>query len=344
MTGKVFNDRNHEARDNSLIHFSKPKKSKKFGEKSIKLSKAYYIEDDNKLTLNYELLLPKKYIIKSQNDNNFIIVPLDIYSEFDQFVTDMNELGVSNFVEKFKLWFPNINKTPDRKDIYKLEKRDYIDNNNCLFLKINESLSIKNQFGEPINLDDITEEDELEVLIRFDGLLIYTHNFSSCFYIKELTVNQKDDNDLKFITDSEDDFNESDEDFDFECINNKEEKINPEEVSVLQQDEMEHESSIEDSGSDEHEELKEFIENKEKNVEDSKTNDTTQEDDKTIVPSKNIILPSENKIIKNNDPEPTDTLGPSETDSPSERERKYRELFNRTMMRKSEKSYDSFKS
>jgi len=331
MTGKIFSntDFEYEIRRNDIkFIFKKPK----FEGDKKKISKCYIEEDSSKLTINWIEKYLSPQIFHTNNDGTkFIDIPLTEDSNLHFFLTHMSETGKTFMYENSNEWF---NGQLDKLKIGKMEKTNYIINQesgDSLRLKLDES-KIFNENGEAVSIDKISKDSNISVTIRFDGLSFFKDlvtkksHFSSIYNIKELCVSKMEKKNINgfFDEDESDDDSENNE-----VVVVEEEKKIMENSVISELDEVsvatENVQELQGEESSVHVPIGEYLV---KNVEDTKTNETTQQDEKNIIPYKNLSKPTMEKDVETEETT-MQSLGWQEEDDEETKERKYRTLLNK---------------
>ena len=346
MTGKIFSNTNfeYEIRRNDIkFIFKKPK----YEDDKKKISKCYIEEDSSKLTINWIENNLSPQIFHTNNDSTkFIDIPLTEDSNLHYFLTHMSETGKTFMYENSNEWFSG---QLDKLKIGRMEKTNYIINQESgdfLRLKLDES-KIFNENCEAVSIDKISKDSNISVTIRFDGLSFFKDpvtkksHFSSIYNIKELCVSKREKNSIGIFTDDEDESEEDSENNEVVVV--EEEKIMENSV-ISELDEVsvatENVQELQGEESSVHVPIGEFLD---KNVEDTKTNETTQQDEKNLVPLKNLSKATMEKDVETEEPT-MQSLGWQEEDDEETKEKKYRALFNKYKDMKGEKSNTSIKS
>ena len=331
MTGKIFSntDFEYEIRRNDIkFIFKKPK----FEGDKKKISKCYIEEDSSKLTINWIEKYLSPQIFHTNNDGTkFIDIPLTEDSNLHFFLTHMSETGKTFMYENSNEWF---NGQLDKLKIGKMEKTNYIINQesgDSLRLKLDES-KIFNENGEAVSIDKISKDSNISVTIRFDGLSFFKDlvtkksHFSSIYNIKELCFSKRE---KKYINGFFDEDESDDDSENNEVVVVEEEKKIMENSVISELDEVsvatENVQELQGEESSVHVPIGEYLV---KNVEDTKTNETTQQDEKNIIPYKNLSKPTMEKDVETEETT-MQSLGWQEEDDEETKERKYRTLLNK---------------
>jgi len=311
MTTKVFNKRNYQTKDNSLIYYTNPKNINK----GILLSKAYYLEDDEKMPIYFETdpFRLSNPIHKTEKGNYYVNIRLDEFNQaFYEFVEELDELGKGKTWENCKKWF-GFDLDFDLIDSwYKTEIIPSSKGFNYMKLKLDsENLLVKNQFGSSVDLH-FPENSKLKVKLRYDGIAFYQQLYKPIFVVTEITYHQQNkvDDEDSFYT-HENSYptfklnnlgseTEPEEDYEFEKNNeedirklvHKNDEIKHSEESTKTDNEESDFGNNEESSSVKNEELSSNAEMEEVIVKNEEEYEEIQREDE------NQIL--ENEIIKQN--------------------------------------------
>lgn len=190
MTEKVFNNRNYQTKDNSLIQYATPKSVNK----GPLISRAHYLEDNEKLPIFFEteFFRNESGVITNEKGANFLIIPLDERNQaFFEFVEELDELGKGKTWENCKKWFGSQLELDLIDSWYKSDITPSSKGPNYLKLRLDlDNLFIKNQFGTLVDLHLINNA-KIKVKLHYQGIAYFQQIFKPIFKIVEITYYQQ---------------------------------------------------------------------------------------------------------------------------------------------------------
>jgi hypothetical protein len=189
MVGKLFHSSNSELKDNSKIHFSKPKIDKN----RVLKSDVFYMEEGKpKIEYQTDFFELVNGIQTSVSGLKYIDIPSNqVTGPFFDFVSEMDELVIGRVFQNRKKWFSeDMNLDQDTIDKYykNLLRNGKINGNSTTFirLRINPDVILKNHYGHKIDFDKIGADSKVQLKLLFDGLLFYHQLITPEYFIQEI--------------------------------------------------------------------------------------------------------------------------------------------------------------
>ena len=189
MVGKLFHSSNSELKDNSKIHFSKPKIDKN----GVLKSDIFYMEEGKpKIEYETDFFVLANGVQTSASGLKYVDIPSNQVTEpFFDFISEMDELSIGRVYQNRKKWFSEeMQLDQDTIDKYykNLLRNGKINGNSTTFvrLRVNPGVSVKNHYGHKMELDKIGEESKVKIKLIFDGLLFYHQLITSEYLIDEI--------------------------------------------------------------------------------------------------------------------------------------------------------------
>ena len=331
MTDKVFNLNNYATKDNTRIHYSRPKKS----DDGLKVSRATYIDGGDKMNICFETerIDLENGLNKKSDGNYYLDLKLDEKNQvFFEFMAELDELGASKTWEKSKEWF-GVQMDQDKIDnYYKNLLRSGKNSETYVRLNLNEkSVILKNQYGNQINIKNFETKSSVVVKIRYSGLSFYKQMFMPIYSIVQLTSYDSEektsydfynsDNELPDLVDnyledteknSQDEENKISQDEENKTSQDEKEETKVEEISVVNEVEVEVRHEVNDESGEEVlekvEDLGEFLK---ENVGERESDNVTQNE----IPVKKLLKSEELTLRDLPFDEPTTALDDDENDT-----------------------------
>jgi hypothetical protein len=185
MVGKLFHSSNSELKDNSKIHFSKPKIDKN----GVLKSEAYYLEEGKpRIEYKTDIFELSAGIQKSQSGVKYLDIPLnqETYPFFD-FMGEMDELAIGRVYQNRKKWFSeDMQLDQDTIDQYYKNLVRRGGNTTYVRLKVTSDVVAKNHYGHKLELEKVGVDNKVELRLLFDGLLFYQQLIIPEYVIQEI--------------------------------------------------------------------------------------------------------------------------------------------------------------
>lgn len=185
MVGKLFHSSNSELKDNSKIHFSKPK----IDRNGVLKSEAYYLEEGKpKIEYQTDIFELAAGIQKSTSGVKYLDMPLtQETSPFFDFMGEMDELAIGRVYQNRKKWFSE-DMQLDQDTIDQYYKNLVRRGGNITFvrLKVRSDVVSKNHYGHKLELDKVGVENKIQLRLLFDGLLFYNQLIIPEYVIQEI--------------------------------------------------------------------------------------------------------------------------------------------------------------
>jgi len=185
MVGKLFHSSNSELKDNSKIHFSKPKTNKN----GLLKSEAYYLEDGKpKIEYQTDIFELPNGIQKSASNVKYLDIPLtQETSPFFDFMGEMDELAIGRVYQNRKKWFSeDIQLDQDTIDQYYKNLVRRGGNTTFVRLKVTSDVIARNHYGHKLEFEQIGVENKVQLRLLFDGLLFYKQLIIPEYIIQEI--------------------------------------------------------------------------------------------------------------------------------------------------------------
>jgi len=185
MVGKLFHSSNSELKDNSKIHFSKPKLDKN----GVLKSEAYYLEEGKpRIEYQTDIFELSIGIQKSATGVKYLDIPLNQEtSPFFDFMGEMDELAIGRVYQNRKKWFSEeMQLDQDTIDKYYKNLVRRGGNTTYVRLKVTSEVVTKNHYGHKVELDKIGNENKVQLKLLFDGLLFYNQLIIPEYVIQEI--------------------------------------------------------------------------------------------------------------------------------------------------------------
>jgi hypothetical protein len=185
MVGKLFHSSNSELKDNSKIHFSKPKIDKN----GVLKSDAYYLEEGKpKIEYQTDIFELPTGIQKSTSGVKYLDIPLNQEtSPFFDFMGEMDELAIGRIFQNRKKWFSeDMQLDQDTIDQYYKNLVRRGGNTTYIRLKVTSDVVAKNHYGHKLEFDKVGGDNKVQLRILFDGLLFYNQLIIPEYIIQEI--------------------------------------------------------------------------------------------------------------------------------------------------------------
>jgi hypothetical protein len=185
MVGKLFHSSNSELKDNSKIHFSKPKIDKN----GVLKSEAYYLEEGKpKIEYQTDIFELRAGIQKSSSGLQYLDMPLtQETSPFFDFMGEMDELAIGRVYQNRKKWFSeDMQLDQDTIDQYYKNLVRRGGNTTYVRLKVISEVVAKNHYGHKLDFDKVGIDNKIQLRLLFDGLLFYNQLIIPEYVIQEI--------------------------------------------------------------------------------------------------------------------------------------------------------------
>jgi hypothetical protein len=185
MVGKLFHSSNSELKDNSKIHFSKPKIDKN----GVLKSEAYYLEEGKpRIEYKTDIFELSTGIQKSPSGVKYLDIPLNQEtSPFFDFMGEMDELAIGRVYQNRKKWFSeDMQLDQDTIDQYYKNLVRRGGNTTYVRLKVTSDVVAKNHYGHKLELEKVGVDNKVELRLLFDGLLFYQQLIIPEYVIQEI--------------------------------------------------------------------------------------------------------------------------------------------------------------
>ena len=172
MVGKLFHSSNSELKDNSKIHFSKPKIDKN----GVLKSEAYYLEEGKpRIEYQTDIFELPAGIQKLTSGVKYLDIPLNQEtSPFFDFMGEMDELAIGRIFQNRKKWFSeDMQLDQDTIDQYYKNLVRRGGNTTFVRLKVTSDVVAKNHYGHKLEFDKVGVDNKIQLRLLFDGLLFY---------------------------------------------------------------------------------------------------------------------------------------------------------------------------
>jgi hypothetical protein len=185
MVGKLFHSLNSELKDNSKIHFSKPKIDKNG---LLKSDVCYMEEGKPKIEYQTDIFELSAGIQKSASSVKYLDIPLNQEtSPFFDFMGEMDELAIGRVFQNRKKWFSeDIQLDQDTIDQYYKNLVRRGGNTTYVRLKVESDVVVKNHYGHKLELDKVGISNKVQLRLLFDGLLFYKQLIVPEYIIQEI--------------------------------------------------------------------------------------------------------------------------------------------------------------
>ena len=185
MVGKLFHSSNSELKDNSKIHFSKPKIDKN----GVLKSEVFYMEEGKpKVEYQTDIFELPAGIQKSASGIKYLEMPLNQEtSPFFDFMGEMDELAIGRVYQNRKKWFSeDMQLDQDTIDQYYKNLVRRGGNTTYVRLKLTSDVIIKNHYGHKLEFDKVGVDNKVQLRLLFDGLLFYQQLIIPEYVIQEI--------------------------------------------------------------------------------------------------------------------------------------------------------------
>ena len=185
MVGKLFHSSNSELKDNSKIHFSKPKIDKN----GVLKSEVFYMEEGKpKVEYQTDIFELTAGIQKSASGVKYLDMPLNQEtSPFFDFMGEMDELAIGRIFQNRKKWFSeDMQLDQDTIDQYYKNLVRRGGNSTFVRLKVTSDVVAKNHYGHKLELDKVGVDNKVQLRLLFDGLLFYQQLIIPEYVIQEI--------------------------------------------------------------------------------------------------------------------------------------------------------------
>jgi hypothetical protein len=193
MSSALFNSSNYATKNNEKIVLLRPKQ-----ENGSRISKVYYSQEDNELSISYETNKIKLLDGVTFNSNNEAILKVLIdenSQDLYEFVQEVDELNIHTIWKNSKTWFEKKKQIDLEiiddlfRSIIQVKKHQTI-----LRFKINREnlykLICTNQYGKIMVLKDLPVNAEIKLLLEIEGIKYTKNSFSTQYRIKKLKYYQ----------------------------------------------------------------------------------------------------------------------------------------------------------
>jgi hypothetical protein len=185
MVGKLFHSSNSELKDNSKIHFSKPKIDKN----GVLKSEAYYLEEGKpKIEYQTDIFDLPNGIQKSSSGVKYLDMPLNQEtSPFFDFMGEMDELAIGRVYQNRKKWFSeDMQLDQDTIDQYYKNLVRHGGNSTYVRFKVTSDAVAKNHYGHRMEFEKVGVDNKVQLRLLFDGLLFYNQLIIPEYVIQEI--------------------------------------------------------------------------------------------------------------------------------------------------------------
>jgi len=185
MVGKLFHSSNSELKDNSKIHFSKPRIDKN----GVLKSEAYYLEEGKpKIEYQTDIFELSSGIQKSASGVKYLDMPLtQETSPFFDFMGEMDELAIGRIFQNRKKWFSeDMQLDQDTIDQYYKNLVRRGGNTTYVRLKVTSDVVAKNHYGHKLEFEKVGVDNKVQLRLLFDGLLFYNQLIIPEYVIQEI--------------------------------------------------------------------------------------------------------------------------------------------------------------
>jgi hypothetical protein len=185
MVGKLFHSSNSELKDNSKIHFSKPKTDRN----GVLKSDAYYLEEGKpKIEYQTDIFELPNGIQKSSSGVKYLDIPLNQEtSPFFDFMGEMDELAIGRVYQNRKKWFSeDMQLDQDTIDQYYKNLVRRGGNTTYVRLKVTSDVVAKNHYGHKMEFEKVGLDNKVQLRLLFDGLLFYQQLIIPEYVIQEI--------------------------------------------------------------------------------------------------------------------------------------------------------------
>jgi hypothetical protein len=185
MVGKLFHSSNSELKDNSKIHFSKPKIDKN----GILKSEVFYMEEGKpKIEYQTDIFELVAGIQKLTSGVKYLDIPLNQEtSPFFDFMGEMDELAIGRIYQNRKKWFSeDMQLDQDTIDQYYKNLVRRGGNITYVRLKVTSDVFAKNHYGHKLEFEKVGVNNKVQLRLLFDGLLFYKQLIIPEYVIQEI--------------------------------------------------------------------------------------------------------------------------------------------------------------
>ena len=185
MVGKLFHSSNSELKDNSKIHFSKPKIDKN----GVLKSEVFYMEEGKpKVGYQTDIFELSAGIQKLASGVKYLDIPLNQEtSPFFDFMGEMDELAIGRIFQNRKKWFAeDMQLDQDTIDQYYKNLVRRGGNTTFIRLKVTSEVVAKNHYGHKLEFDKVGVDNKIQLRLLFDGLLFYNQLIIPEYIIQEI--------------------------------------------------------------------------------------------------------------------------------------------------------------
>ena len=185
MVGKLFHSSNSELKDNSKIHFSKPKIDKN----GVLKSESYYLEEGKpRIEYQTDIFELTNGIQKLASGVKYLDIPLNQEtSPFFDFMGEMDELAIGRVYQNRKKWFSeDMQLDQDTIDQYYKNLVRRGGNTTYVRLKVTSDVVSKNHYGHKMEFEKVGVDNKVQLKLLFDGLLFYKQLIIPEYIIQEI--------------------------------------------------------------------------------------------------------------------------------------------------------------
>jgi hypothetical protein len=185
MVGKLFHSSNSELKDNSKIHFSKPKIDKN----GVLKSEVFYMEEGKpRIEYQTDVFELTAGIQKLASGVKYLDIPLtEETSPFFDFMGEMDELAIGRVYQNRKKWFSeDMQLDQDTIDQYYKNLVRRGGNTTFVRLKVTSDVFAKNHYGHKMEFDKVGVNNKVQLRLLFDGLLFYQQLIIPEYVIQEI--------------------------------------------------------------------------------------------------------------------------------------------------------------
>ena len=185
MVGKLFHSSNSELKDNSKIHFSKPKIDKN----GVLKSDVYYLEEGKpRIEYQTDVFELTAGIQKLASGVKYLDIPLtQETSPFFDFMGEMDELAIGRVYQNRKKWFSeDMQLDQDTIDQYYKNLVRRGGNTTYVRLKVTSDVVSKNHYGHKMEFEKVGVDNKVQLKLLFDGLLFYKQLIIPEYIIQEI--------------------------------------------------------------------------------------------------------------------------------------------------------------
>jgi hypothetical protein len=206
MAEKIFDRSNVESKDNSNFRYSVLTRNND----GLRKSTVRYVEDEKKSKIIYEL---DKANLELYKNNGSLRFKLELDNYFKEFIEELDELSIGNVYKNSEKWFKK-SIDYDKIDTWYVRIIRTKSSKSYILLDIPKNLEIKDRKGNPITLEELTNQSKVQ--IEFSGLELYSNKIVPIYTVISVVCYKNKKREECLFSEDDNDNLETDSDIDID--------------------------------------------------------------------------------------------------------------------------------